>query len=59
MCEYTGKPDDPQRHIDIILPEKEVAESAKKMLNISLEECSQTGLAPYYEKNKLIAVNFF
>ena len=57
MCQYTGKTDDPQRHTDIMLPEKEVIETAKKMLNISLEECSQTGLAPYYKKNKLPAVS--
>ena len=41
-----------------MLPEKEVIESAKKMLNISLEECSQTRLDPYYKKSKLPAVSF-
>src|SRR6187200_2200402 len=57
MCEYTGKPDEPQRHIDIILLEKEVTKSVKKMLNIPLEECSRTGLAPFCETNKPPAVS--
>ena len=59
MYEYTGKTNDPQRHTDVMLPEKEVTESAKKMLNISLEECSRTGLAPFCENNKLPAVSSF
>ena len=58
MCQYSGKPDDPQRFTKDKLSESEVIESAKKMLNVSLEYCSKVGLAPYYKKNKLPAVSF-
>ena len=57
MYKYSGKPYDPQRFSKDKLSEAEVTESAKKMLNVTLEECSQTGLAPYYKKNKLPAVS--
>ena len=59
MCEYTGKLEDPQRHTKIILPDNEVTESAKKMLNIPLEDCSRTGLAPFCADNQPPPVRLF
>ena len=58
MCQYSGKLDDPQRFTKEKLSESEVIESAKKMLNVTLADCSKVGLAPYYKKNKLPAVSF-
>ena len=57
MCEYTGEVDDPQRHCNIQLSEEEVTEGVKKILNESELVCSQTGLNPFYTKNKPPAVS--
>ena len=57
MCEYTGEVDDPQRHYNIQLSEEEVTEGVKKILNESELVCSQTGLNPFYTKNKPPAVS--
>ena len=52
MCEYTGEVDDPQHHCNIQLSEEEVTEGVKKILNESELIYSQTGLSPFYAKNK-------
>jgi len=57
MCEYTGEVDDPQRHCNLQLSEEEVTEGVKKILNESELICSQTGLSPFYAKNKPPAVS--
>ena len=57
MCEYTGDVEDPQRHINIQVTDEEVTESVKKILNESESVCSQTGLNPFYTKNKPPAVS--
>ena len=57
MCEYTGEVDGPQRHCNIQLSEEEVTEGVKKILNESELVCSQTGLSPFYTKNKPPAVS--
>ena len=57
MFEYTGEVDDPQHHCNIRLSEEEVNEGVKKILNESELICSQTGLSPFYAKNKPPAVS--
>ena len=57
MCEYTDEVDEPQRHCNIQLSEEEVTEGVKKILNESELICSQTGLSPFYAKNKLPVVS--
>lgn len=52
MCEYTDSVDDPLRHTKIQLPDDEVTESVKKMLNEPEHLCAQTGLPPYCTTNK-------
>ena len=57
MCKYTGEVDDPQRHYNIQLSKEEVTEGVKKILKESELVCSQTGLSPFYAKNKPPAVS--
>ena len=57
MCEYTGDVEDPQRHCNIQVTDEEFTEGVKKILNESELVCSQTGLNPFYTKNKLPAVS--
>ena len=57
MCEYTGEVEDSQRHINIQLTDEEVTEGVKKILNESESVCRQTGLNPFYTKNKPPAVS--
>ena len=57
MCEYIGELEDSQRHINIQLTEEEVTEGVKKILNELEYVCRQTGLNPFYPKNKLPAVS--
>ena len=57
MCEYTGELEDPQRHISIELTDEEVTEGVKKILNELEYVCRQTGLNPFYTKNKPPAVS--
>ena len=57
MCEYTGNVEDSQRHINIQLTDEEVTESVKKILNESEAVYRQTGLNPFYTKNKPPAVS--
>ena len=52
MCEYTGNVEDSQCHINIQLTDEEVTESVKKILNESEAVYRQTGLNPFYTKNK-------
>src|SRR6187399_527489 len=59
MCKYSGKPDDPQRFTKEKLSESEVIESAKKIVNPALTDCTRVGLAPYFKKNKLPEVSIF
>ena len=58
MCKYTDSVDDPLRHTKIQLPDDEVTESVKKMLNEPEHLCAQTGLLPYCTTNKPPAVIF-
>ena len=57
MCEYTGDVKDPQRHINIHVTDEEVTEGVKKILNELESVCRQTGLNPFYTKNKPPAVS--
>ena len=57
MCEYTDEVDDSQCHCNIELSEEEVTEGVKKILNESELICSQTGLSPFYAKNKPPAIS--
>ena len=59
MCNYSGKSDDPQRFSKDKLSESEVIESAKKIVNPALTDCTKVGLAPYFKKNKLPEVSVF
>ena len=59
MCNYSGKSDDPQRFSKDKLSESEVIESAKKIVNPALTDCTKVGLAPYFKKNKLPEVIIF
>ena len=56
MCEYTGELEDPQRHINIQLTNEVVTQGVKKILNESESVCHQTGVNPFYTKNKPPAV---
>ncbi|XP_040258499.2 uncharacterized protein [Aegilops tauschii subsp. strangulata] len=53
MCEYTGAVTDLLRHTDVQLSEAEITEAVKKMLDEPVEDCSKTGLSPFYALNKL------
>ena len=57
MCEHTGELEDSQCHISIQLTDEEVTKSVKKILNESEYVCRQTGLNPFYTKNKPPAVS--
>ena len=57
MCDYTGEVEDSQRHINIQLIDEEVTEAVNKILNESEVVCRQTGLDPFYTKNKPPAVS--
>ena len=56
MCEYTDSVDDPLRHTKIQLPDDEVTEAVKKILNEPEAVCAKTGLLPFYTFNKPPAV---
>lgn len=57
MCEYTGDVKDPQRHCQIELNDKDINDMTKTLLNESLEDCSKTGLSPFYAFHKPPAAN--
>jgi len=58
MCNYSGNPEDPQRFTKEELSESEVIESAKKIVNPALTDCSKVGLAPYFKRNTQPDVSF-
>ena len=57
MCTYTGKKNDPLRHIPDDLPNHVVDDMTKSLLNESLADYGKVGLSPFCEANPALAVS--